>query len=129
KIWSKVLAVDKVGINDNFFELGGHSLKAMTLVSKIYKETNKEVPLKELFKLPTIKGLSEFIESVDDNKIYSSIEKIEEKEYYETSSAQKRMYVIQSFDKKSTAYNIPQIFELQGYIKEKIEATFKQLVK
>ncbi|WP_257676524.1 phosphopantetheine-binding protein, partial [Clostridium felsineum] len=123
------MAVDKVGINDNFFELGGHSLKAMTLVSKIYKETNKEVPLKELFKLPTIKGLSEFIESVDDNKIYSSIEKIEEKEYYETSSAQKRMYVIQSFDKKSTAYNIPQIFELQGYIKEKIEATFKQLVK
>ncbi|MCR3759887.1 amino acid adenylation domain-containing protein, partial [Clostridium felsineum] len=130
RIWSEVLAVDKVGINDNFFELGGHSLKAMTLVSKIYKETNKEVPLKELFKLPTIKELSKFIGNVEENNIYSSIEKIEEKEYYETSSAQKRMYVIQSFDKKSTAYNIPQIFELQGYIdKEKIEATFKQLVK
>ncbi|SFB47264.1 non-ribosomal peptide synthetase, partial [Clostridium frigidicarnis] len=53
EIWSEVLGIKKIGINDSFFELGGHSLKAMTLISKIHKETNKEVPLKELFKSPT----------------------------------------------------------------------------
>ncbi len=129
KIWSEILGVDKVGINDSFFELGGHSLKAMILISEINKETNKEVPLKELFKNPTIKGLSKFIEEAEES-IYSKIEKIEEREYYEASSAQKRMYIIQEFDKENIAYNMPQIFEIQGSMdKNKIEDTFRKLVE
>ena len=32
------------------------------------------------------------------------IEKAEDKEYYEVSSAQKRVYILQQFDKDSTAY-------------------------
>lgn len=129
KIWSEILGIEKIGVNDNFFQIGGHSLKAMILISEIHKETNKEVPLKELFKSPTIKGLSEFIENAEEN-IYSNIEKIEEKDYYEASSAQKRMYIIQGFDKENIAYNMPQVFELQGSIdKTKIESTFKKLVE
>ena len=129
RTWSEVLGIDKIGINDSFFELGGHSLKAMTLISKIHKETNKEVPLKELFKSPTIKGLSKFIESAKEN-IYSDIEKIEDKDYYKASSAQKRMYIIQSFNKESIAYNMPQIFEIQGSIdKNKIEDTIRKLAE
>lgn len=61
KIWSELLGQNKVGINDNFFELGGHSLNATRLVSKISKELNVEVQLKELFKAPTIKELSSII--------------------------------------------------------------------
>ncbi|NFI23507.1 hypothetical protein FDF97_19700, partial [Clostridium botulinum] len=68
------------------------------LMSKIHKELNREVPLKELFKSPTIKDLSKYIESAEEN-LYSKIEKVEEKEYYEASSAQKRMYMLQQFDK------------------------------
>ncbi|SFB48171.1 condensation domain-containing protein, partial [Clostridium frigidicarnis] len=129
RIWSEVLGVDKIGINDSFFKLGGHSLKAMTLISKIHKEANKEVSLKDLFKSSTIKGLSKFIESAEES-IYSNIEKIEEKEYYESSSAQKRMYIIQGFSKESIAYNMPQIFKIQGFIdKTKIEDAFKNLVE
>ncbi|WP_443659026.1 phosphopantetheine-binding protein [Clostridium algidicarnis] len=79
KIWSEVLGVNRVGIDDSFFELGGHSLKAITLVSKIHRETNKVVPLKELFKWPTIKGLSKFIDETEES-IYSKIEKVEERE-------------------------------------------------
>ncbi|SFB47227.1 non-ribosomal peptide synthetase, partial [Clostridium frigidicarnis] len=129
RVWSEILGIQKIGINDNFFELGGHSLKAMTLISKIHKETNKEVPLKELFKSPTIKGLSKFIEEAEES-IYSKIEKVEEREYYEASSAQKRMYIIQGFDKESMAYNMPQVFEIQGSMdKVKIEDAFKKLVQ
>ncbi|MBN1050271.1 non-ribosomal peptide synthetase [Clostridium botulinum] len=129
KIWNEVLGIEKIGINDNFFDLGGHSLKAMTLISKIHKETNKEVPLKELFKYPTIKGISKFIESAEES-IYSKIEEIEEKEYYEASSAQKRMYVIQGFDKDSIAYNMPQVFEVKGSMNNsKIEDIFRKLVE
>ncbi|NFL97255.1 amino acid adenylation domain-containing protein, partial [Clostridium botulinum] len=129
KIWSKILGIEKVGINDNFFDLGGHSLKATMLMSKIHKELNREVPLKELFKSPTIKDLSKYIESAEEN-LYSKIEKVEEKEYYEASSAQKRMYMLQQFDKDSTAYNMPIVFELEGKVdKNKIEKTFRKLTE
>nr|WP_278046118.1 non-ribosomal peptide synthetase [Clostridium beijerinckii] len=128
-IWSEVLGIEKIGINDNFFEIGGHSLKAMMLISKIHKELNKEVPLKELFRLPTIKELSKYIESIEENP-YSMIEKAEVKEYYEASSAQKRMYLLQQFNKDSTAYNMPAIFKLEGEVnKEKLESVFKKLVE
>ncbi|MCJ8174436.1 amino acid adenylation domain-containing protein [Clostridium botulinum] len=129
KIWSEILGIKKVGINDNFFDLGGHSLKATMLMSKIHKELNREVPLKELFKSPTIKDLSKYIESAEEN-LYSKIEKVGEKEYYEASSAQKRMYMLQQFDKDSTAYNMPAVFELEGKVdKDKIEETFRKLTE
>ncbi|MBN3360519.1 non-ribosomal peptide synthetase, partial [Clostridium botulinum] len=129
KIWSEVLNVKKIGINDNFFDLGGHSLKATVLMSKIHKELNKEIPLKELFKSPTIKEFGKYIEDVEENP-YSKIEKIEEKEYYEASSAQKRMYMLQQFDKDSTAYNMPVAFQLEGKInKNKIEETFRKITE
>ncbi|NFK48857.1 non-ribosomal peptide synthetase, partial [Clostridium botulinum] len=104
-------------------------LKATILMSKIHKELNREVPLKELFKSPTIKDLSKYIESAEEN-LYSKIEKVEEKEYYEASSAQKRMYMLQQFDKDSTAYNMPAVFELEGKVdKDKIEETFRKLTE
>ncbi|RIU88107.1 condensation domain-containing protein, partial [Oceanobacillus picturae] len=128
QIWSDVLGIEKVGINDSFFDLGGHSLKATVVISKIHKELKRELPLKELFQSPTIKELSKFIEATEENA-YSKIEKVEEREYYETSSAQKRMYMLQQFDKNSVAYNMPVVFELEGKVNgEKIEETFKQLV-
>ncbi|MCC5439464.1 non-ribosomal peptide synthetase, partial [Clostridium botulinum] len=129
KIWSEILGIEKVGINDNFFDLGGHSLKATMLMSKIHKELNREVLLKEIFKSSTIKDLSKYIESAEEN-LYSKIEKVEEKEYYEASSAQKRMYMLQQFDKDSTAYNMPAVFELEGKVdKDKIEETFRKLTQ
>ena len=129
EIWCKVLGLNKIGINDNFFELGGHSLKAIVLTSKIHKELNVELPLKELFNSPTIKEVSKYIENSSKNS-YIAIEKVEEKEYYEASSAQKRMYMLQQFNIESTAYNMPAVFELEGEIdKERIESTFKKLVQ
>uniref|UniRef100_UPI003217C419 condensation domain-containing protein n=1 Tax=Clostridium sp. TaxID=1506 RepID=UPI003217C419 len=127
KIWSEILDIEKIGINDNFFELGGHSLKATVLMSKIHKELNREIPLKELFKSPTIKELGKFIIVAEENP-YSRIEKVEEKEYYDTSSAQKRMYMLQQIDKESIAYNMPVVLELEGEVdKKRIENVFKKL--
>ncbi len=126
-IFEEILGVDNIGINDNFFEMGGHSLKATILMSKIHKELNKEIPLKELFRFPTIKDLSKLIEPMEEN-LYLEIERLEENECYEVSSAQKRMYILQQIEKSSTAYNMPIVFELKGQVdKDKIEATFQQL--
>lgn len=129
RIWSELLGRDNIGINDNFFDLGGHSLKATVLITKIHKEFNVQVPLKELFKLPTIEGLGNYIKNANKD-FYTNIEKVEEEEYYKVSSAQKRIYMLWCFDKMSIAYNMPSIFEVKGEVnKEKIEQVFKKLIK
>ncbi|MBU3146982.1 condensation domain-containing protein, partial [Clostridium sp. CF012] len=128
-IWSKVLGIEKVGINDNFFELGGHSLKATILLGRIHKELNVEVPLKEVFSVGNIKGLSEYISSIN-KKEYDAIETVEEKEYYEASSAQKRMYILQELDKHSVAYNMPIGLEIAGKLEiSRLKEAFIKLIK
>ncbi|PIK32617.1 non-ribosomal peptide synthetase, partial [Bacillus siamensis] len=57
-IWKDILGTERAGINDHFFEMGGHSLKATALVSRIHKELKAEVPLRQLFQSPTIKGIA-----------------------------------------------------------------------
>ncbi len=129
KIWQEVLEIEKVGINDNFFELGGHSLKAINIVAKIHKVLNVSVPLREMFKTPTIKELANYVEGTSKS-VYSRIEPVEEKEYYPLSSAQKRIYTLQQFEENSTSYNMPMVMTLEGELdKTKLEETFDKLIQ
>ncbi|HYF81964.1 MAG TPA: amino acid adenylation domain-containing protein, partial [Clostridia bacterium] len=129
KIWQEVLKVEQVGINDNFFELGGHSLKATSLVAKIHKELNVEMPLREIFKAPTIKRIAEYI-SGQEEKVYAAIELIGERPHYELSSAQKRLYTLQQFDQESTGYNIPGVMEIEGKLDaERLKGAFRKLIE
>ncbi|SHJ99133.1 non-ribosomal peptide synthase domain TIGR01720/amino acid adenylation domain-containing protein [Clostridium cavendishii DSM 21758] len=129
KIWEEVLGVDNIGINDNFFELGGHSLKGTLLMGRIHKELNVEVPLRELLTLGTVKGIGEYIKS-KESRVYEQIEKTKEKEYYVASAAQKRIYILQEFDKESTAYNISGAIEIEGKLNtEKLTNTFLKLIE
>jgi tyrocidine synthetase-3 len=130
-IWSQVLGIEreKISINSNFFELGGHSLKATVLISRIHKELNVKIPMTEFFVYPTISALSGYIKEAARDR-YSSIEPVEEKEYYVLSSAQKRLYILQQMDLDSTAYNIPERIPLAGnlYI-EKLQEAFSKLIE
>lgn len=62
-VWQDVLEAEQVGIRDNFFDLGGHSLKAARLVSRIYKEFNREISMREIFTSPTVEELGKRIDS------------------------------------------------------------------
>nr|WP_309245933.1 non-ribosomal peptide synthase/polyketide synthase [Bacillus glycinifermentans] len=112
-MWREILGVKKIGINDRFFEMGGHSLKAAAMTAKIQKELKTEVPLKQIFKTPTIKGLGEFIQSTKKS-VYSSIKKVKEKEYYQLSSAQKRLYILNQIEESGLSYNIPFTMKVKG---------------
>ena len=128
-IWNEVLGKEKVGINDNFFELGGHSLRATVIASRIHKELAVELPLKELFKIPTILEISEYLSKTIKSE-YTNIEPVHEKEYYETSSAQKRMWLLQQFDQESIGYNMPGVFVIEGDLdKKRLKYVFSELIK
>jgi acyl carrier protein len=63
-IWSEVLGVERVGVHDNFFELGGHSLLATLIVSRVREAFQTDLPLRSLFKTPTVAGIAEHIEAM-----------------------------------------------------------------
>ncbi|MGD2089144.1 MAG: amino acid adenylation domain-containing protein [Candidatus Aminicenantes bacterium] len=131
KIWSEVLQVAHlmIGIDDNFFALGGHSLNATILAAKIHKTFNVNLKLIEIFKTPTIKELARLIEA-ETQEEFTAIKIAEKKDYYELSSAQKRMYILQQMEETSTVYNMPALFELAGEPdKEKLETVFQQLIQ
>ncbi len=131
EIWSDILDFDKdkIGIDANFLVLGGHSLKAITLVSKIHKAFDVKIPLADIFKLSTIRGLAEYIDKATEDK-YFSIEVAEKKDYYQLSSAQKRIYVLQQMEVENTSYNMPSMVELEGELdKEKFTQAFNSLIQ
>ena len=131
RLWSAVLGVEKemIGIDANFFHLGGHSLKANLLAAKINKELGIKIPLVELFRTPSIRGLAEFIKTAEKTK-YSPINAAEKKVYYPLSSAQKRLFVLQQLAPLGVAYHMTTILGLEGGLDiEKLEECFRRLVR
>jgi acyl carrier protein len=64
-----------VGIKDNFFACGGDSLKATQVVSRIGKIYQVIVPLKAIFKGPTVADQALLIEEMLLNEIEDLTEK------------------------------------------------------
>ncbi|MFH0521477.1 amino acid adenylation domain-containing protein [Streptomyces sp. M41] len=56
-VWSKVLGVERVGVEDNFFDLGGHSIKAIALVGALRAE-GFEAAVRDVFQNRTVAGLA-----------------------------------------------------------------------
>ncbi|NOQ28298.1 MAG: AMP-binding protein, partial [Bacteroidales bacterium] len=130
KIWSEVLNVasKEISTDANFFELGGHSLKATVLVSRIHKELDVRIELREIFQSQTIQAQAELINSTESSS-YFSIPKAILKEYYPLSSSQQRLYLLQQMDLGSTAYNIPGLLAVpKGYNKHQITDVFNKLI-
>ncbi|ANF97034.1 non-ribosomal peptide synthetase [Paenibacillus bovis] len=115
-MFEEILGVPQIGVHDHFFEKGGHSLKAMTLVSRIHREMNIDIPLNEVFLKPTVQELAASIDTAEQSLFYS-IPRAPKQTYYPVSSAQRRMYMVQHIqDTATTAYNIPLLFEMKGQL-------------
>ncbi|MCP4213835.1 MAG: amino acid adenylation domain-containing protein, partial [bacterium] len=82
-----------------------------------------------VFKTPTIRTLALYVKRTAKNT-YTSIEAVEKKEYYPLSSAQKRLFILQQIEMKSTVYNMPETIPLADTTDfDKLEGIFKQLIR
>ncbi|MBD8496930.1 non-ribosomal peptide synthetase [Paenibacillus arenosi] len=134
-IWSEVLGIEQVGVNDSFFDLGGHSLKMMSISGKIQKEYGYKITMNQIFEYPTIKALSNFIEQHvnKENSLHQlefiPIQSIAALPFYEVSSAQKRIYLLNRIDNVGLSYNISAAFIIKGLLdRTAVERCFHQLL-
>ncbi|UCH95458.1 MAG: amino acid adenylation domain-containing protein [Candidatus Aminicenantes bacterium] len=130
-IWSEILDVEKekIGINDNFFHLGGHSLKATIFAARLHQTMDVKFSLKDFFQGPTIREISNCIQGAVKQKFFS-IETIEKKEYYNLSSAQKRLFTIEKLANTGNVYNISAAWVIKGRIEKNLfEDTFNRMIK
>ncbi|MCY8981666.1 fengycin non-ribosomal peptide synthetase FenD [Bacillus halotolerans] len=115
RIWKEVLNKNQIGIRDDFFQLGGQSLKAATLVSRIHKRLNIELPLSDVFSYPTVESMAAKLMSLREHA-FTQIEPADFRDVYPLSFSQKRLYALYQLADDSTGYNMPAVLELRGHL-------------
>jgi amino acid adenylation domain-containing protein len=119
-IWCEVLRLARVGRHDNFFLLGGHSLLATQVASRVRQRLGKELHLRAVFETPTLRemavqaNLGQGCGRASANEARVPMQRIARTGPLPTSYSQRRMWLIQQLNPKTTAYNVPFAFRLLG---------------
>lgn len=129
-IWKEILGCNVVSNEDDFFVLGGNSLTAIMLASQVEKVLKANISVTEIFNNSTFNKMVEFIDKNNSNNTTQDIMPIPKSDYYEVSSAQKRMYAVNEFVEDSVPYNLASVYIVEGIInKEKLQDTFNKLIQ
>ncbi len=128
KIWVDVLKHRKFGPKEVFFELGGHSLKAMQVVTRMITTLQVDITLPEFFENPTIETLAELVQEKNASRT-AAIAPISEREFYEVSNAQRRLWVIEQFEASEGVYNIPIQYNLDDINIDLFRLAWLELIK
>jgi amino acid adenylation domain-containing protein len=117
-VWRDILRVEKIGRSDDFFDMGGHSLTAMQVASRARDAFGVELPLINLFEARTLKALAEQIDRAVLSKEYTprlaALRSISGDDPAPLSYSQERMWLIQSLNPGTTAYNLASSVRLEG---------------
>jgi nonribosomal peptide synthetase DhbF len=108
-IWCQVLRRERVGRADHFFHIGGHSLLALQVVARVRESFGFELPLKTVFDAPRLLSLAAAIDQLLAGTRIRPIAPIEaapEEGPAPLSHSQERMWLIQSLNPQTIAYNM-----------------------
>ncbi len=134
-ILKNIMRTDDVNLDDSFVGLGGNSLKAIELEWLISCHFQVDIAIEQVFSSVTISDLLEILFSAigiekNSRPTYLPLCPVELQEYYETSAAQKRMYILNQFSKDSIEYNMPCIYIIEGDLdKVRLEDAFIQMIE
>jgi amino acid adenylation domain-containing protein len=112
-MWKEILGLNKIGRKASFFKIGGTSLKAIMLISRIYKQYNVLVKISDIFSRSTIGQLAAFIAGAE-NTTYKDIPLVPPMPYYDTTHAQKRLWIQDQFETGQIVYNMPTALLING---------------
>ncbi len=128
RLWEKVLDIDGIGMEDDFFQRGGHSLKAAALIAAIRKTFQVDFPLADFFGNPTPREQARYIAQARKHS-FAAPEPVEKRDYYPTSPAQERLFILRQLDERGTGYHISAAIRLRGPLcVERMEKAFSGLI-
>jgi amino acid adenylation domain-containing protein len=105
-IWSRLLGIpiDQIGVTRSFFELGGHSLLVMQLLARVRESLAVELSAPTVLAEPTIRAIAN---AVATGTPLAVVPRAAVGTALPATSVQRRMYVIQQGNPRSTSYNLP----------------------
>ncbi|XLS29453.1 non-ribosomal peptide synthase/polyketide synthase [Flavobacteriaceae bacterium M23B6Z8] len=113
-IWEELLKVKDIGRYDNFFELGGHSLLATRLVSAIRKQLEIELPIKNVFKYPTVSLMAAQLVGESNRMTLPVVKPVDNhKGKIPLSFSQERLWFLDNLN-GSVAYHLPFVLKIEG---------------
>ncbi|HEV2702456.1 MAG TPA: amino acid adenylation domain-containing protein, partial [Steroidobacteraceae bacterium] len=131
-IWCQVLQCEQVGRAENFFHSGGHSLLALQVVARVRDSFGLELPLKTVFDAPQLRLLAAAIDDLLAGHALPAIAPIqaaEESGPAPLSHSQERMWLIQSLNPQTIAYNMAGGLWINGPVDaDALSRSFDELV-
>ena len=116
-IWADVLGLKSIGRNQSFFRLGGHSLAATQVIARAREIFRIEIPVRNLFEMPTVSGLAKVIRAIrsgGEAPQRSPLQRVAKGAGVPLSFAQQRLWFIDQLEPGGHAYIIPAALRLQG---------------
>jgi amino acid adenylation domain-containing protein len=110
-IWKEILGDKAISVTDGFQRSGGNSIGMMRLIGRIYKVFGVRVSLDQIFSNLTIVKQAVLIENAKRDELFR-LHKAEQKPAYSLSAAQERLFYFYEMDKRSTAFNLPRVWEM-----------------
>ncbi len=133
QIWAEVLSVEQVGVHDNFLELGGHSLLATQIVSRVREAFQRNLPLRSLFKAPTVAELAKQLDSLRQEEVgwqSEAIAPVPRDRLLPASFSQAQLWFLHQWQPQSAMYNEPFTVYLSGPIDlEALERSFQEIIR
>jgi acyl carrier protein len=111
-----VLGVGEVRRGDNFFDLGGHSLRVLQITSRVRKLFRVQLPMRSLFEVPTVAGLSERIVKArrGEHPPLLPLSPVGRDGQVALSLAQERLWFLNELEPGTSAHNVPFAIQLKG---------------
>ncbi|OBI51582.1 hypothetical protein A5707_13980 [Mycobacterium kyorinense] len=113
-IYSRVLGVERVGVDDSFFDLGGDSLSAMRVVAAINTALDAGVAVRMLFEAPTVAQLAPRLAA--GGRGLEPLVAGERPAVVPLSFAQNRLWFLDQLQGPSPIYNLAVALRLGGHL-------------
>ncbi|MGP3920450.1 condensation domain-containing protein, partial [Nonomuraea sp. 10N515B] len=126
-LFAEVLGTPHVGVHDNFFQLGGHSLTAIQLLVRIRNVLGIELPIKTLFDVPTVAGLTAWLDQGEEAR--PALVPAVRPDVLPLSFAQRRLWFLHKLEGPSATHNMPFALRVSGEVdREALRAAVHDLV-